>query len=174
MTQYSRYALGISSAFVLIWLGGACLPDREESISVAGRSIDPAGTQAQRRSEPAAPADLRFVDVTQYSGVDFVHTSGSRQQRFILESMAGGGAFFDYDGDGFLDLFLVNSRAEEELPEHGNRLYRNSGRKSGPQDALFADVTEEAGVGRSGWGMGCAIVPLSCSAISHFTAKPDS
>ena len=156
MTQYSRYALGISSAFVLIWLGETWLPDREESISDAGRSIDPAGTQAQQRSEPAAPADLRFVDVTQYSGVDFVHTSGSRQQRSILESMAGGGAFFDYDRDGFLDLFLVNSRAEEELPEHGNRLYRNRGRKSGP-DALFADVTEEAGVGRSGWGMGCAV-----------------
>ena len=150
MTQYLRYALGISSAFVSIWLGAACSPNREELIFVGS----PTQTQVQRHSEPAAPAALRFVDVTDQSGVDFVHTSGTRQQRFILESMAGGGAFFDYDGDGLLDLFLVNGGAVEALPEKGNRLYRNTGQ--GPDD-LFADVTEEAGVGYLGWGMGCAI-----------------
>jgi len=110
----------------------------------------------QQHSESVAPTHLRFVDITQRSGIDFVHTSGSKRQQFILESMAGGGAFFDYDGDGFLDLFLVNGGAVEEMPEQVDRLYRNTSQDSSA-DALFTDVTQEAGVGRSGWGMGCAI-----------------
>jgi tetratricopeptide (TPR) repeat protein len=152
MRQYLRYALGISNVFGLIWFGEACSPDSKEPIVEAIHGISLVETQVQLHPE----ADLQFVDVTRQSGVDFVHSSGTEQQRFILESMAGGGAFFDYDGDGLLDLFLVNGGAVEALPEHGNRLYRNTGQASEP-DARFIDVTAEAGVGRSGWGMGCAV-----------------
>jgi hypothetical protein len=141
---------------VLVLSCASCAPDRQDAISEAGPGVHPTEAQGQRRSKPPSAADFRFVDVTQRSGVDFVHASGSPQQQFILESMAGGGAFFDYDGDGLLDLFLVNGGAVEEVPEQINRLYRNTSQESGA-DALFTDVTEEAGVGRSGWGMGCAI-----------------
>jgi len=151
MVQHSKYAFGISCALVLIGLATACETDR----SGPAETKVPPGTAAETANPAEGPA-MHFVDVTQESGVDFVHTSGSPQQRFILESTAGGGAFFDYDGDGFLDLFLVNAQAEKKSLQHGNRLYHNNGPES-EADVLFTDVTEQTGMGRSGWGMGCAV-----------------
>ena len=79
---------------------------------------------------------------------------GETKKAFILESTGGGVALFDYDNDGWLDIFLVNGSRLEGFPpgqEPTNHLYRNN------RDGTFSDVTREAGLLRHGWGQGvCA------------------
>jgi len=93
----------------------------------------------------------QFAEVAEASGVDFRHHSGASGMFLLPEIMGGGAGFLDYDGDGFLDLYLVQSgrigAPDEALT---NRLYRNDG------SGGFGDVTAVAGVGDRGYGMGCA------------------
>jgi hypothetical protein len=91
-----------------------------------------------------------FRDVTQAAGVTFVHHAAP-EKKFIVESMSGGVALFDYDNDGRLDIYFVDSLTVDTAgdPEKArSALYRNLG------NFKFADVTEKAGVGHPGWGMG--------------------
>ena len=139
---------------VLVLMGGiGCAPSQDQN-------ADPSGSQTVRtdvspRSDVPPGTGVRFVDVTAASGLDFVHVSGDEEQRFVLETMSGGAALFDYDADGYLDLYLVNgTRYKEESPAAISRLYQNVRGPSGQR--LFTDVTASAGVGGSGWGMGCA------------------
>ncbi len=105
--------------------------------------------------EAATPTDqagpIRLVDVTLHSGVTFEHTHGGNGRRYTVEFMVAGLATFDYDGDGFIDLYFLNGAplkgtAVDEPPR--NALYRNNG------DWTFTDVTEAAGVGDTGYGLG--------------------
>ena len=101
---------------------------------------------------PAA-AQVRFTDVTEESGVAFRHVA-SPEKRYIVESMSGGVALIDYDNDGDLDLYLVNSLTVDMVKSGGrtrSALYRNDG------GWKFVDVTDRAGVGDIGWGMGAAV-----------------
>jgi hypothetical protein len=101
----------------------------------------------------APPAPVRFVDATGSAGVAFTHVS-SPEKRYIVESMSGGVALFDYDNDGRLDIYLVNSLTVDLVRSKGKTrslLYRNRG------DGRFEDVTDRAGVGDVGWGMGVAV-----------------
>lgn len=108
-----------------------------------------------RAETKTASAGVQFVDVTEAVGLDFRQVSGGAEQRYILESMSSGAAFFDYDGDGYLDVFLVNStRVEADSTNPTNRLYRNT---QGATGRVFEDQTDEAGLRRTGWGMGCAV-----------------
>ncbi len=99
----------------------------------------------------ATPSEhVTFTDVTRASGITFSHVS-SPDKKYILESMSGGVAVFDYDKDGLLDVYLVNSPtvATAQVPNHArSELWRNRG------DGTFVDVTDTAGVGYPGWGMG--------------------
>ena len=98
----------------------------------------------------AAPDAVTFTDVTKASGVTFSHV-WSPDKKYILESMSGGVALFDFDNDGWLDIYFVNSPtvATASDPRSArSELWRNRG------DGTFADVTEKAGVGYPGWGMG--------------------
>lgn len=97
-------------------------------------------------------SDIQFVDVTEQAGIRFKHAGGI-DLRVVPALVGSGAAWRDYDNDDDLDLYLVNSTAVR--PEPGtilpqNALYRNNG------DGTFTDVTETAGVGDTGWGMGCA------------------
>lgn len=97
-------------------------------------------------------SDIQFVDVTEQAGIRFKHAGGI-DLRVVPALVGSGVAWRDYDNDDDLDLYLVNSTAVR--PEPGtilpqNALYRNNG------DGTFTDVTETAGVGDTGWGMGCA------------------
>ncbi len=96
----------------------------------------------------------RFVNVSAEAGLGFHHVNGSSGRYYPPEVNGGGLAAFDYDNDGWVDLYVVNGAA---LPGYTagddapvNHLYRNLG------DGRFADVTAEAGVGDAGYGMGCA------------------
>ena len=96
---------------------------------------------------------IRFTDITSSSGVTFKHVA-SPEKRYIVESMSGGVALFDYDNDGDLDLYLINSLTVDLVKSKGktkSELYRNDG------NGKFTDVSVKAGVSDIGWGMGVAI-----------------
>lgn len=93
---------------------------------------------------------MRFVDATEEAGIDFVHTSGRSGRKYGVETIGSGAAFFDYDRDGWMDLYLVNGGdlpgyVSQEKPE--NALYRNEGGR-------FVEVGEKLGVDDGGYGMG--------------------
>ena len=103
-------------------------------------------------SRGGSAADIRFVDVTEASGIDFMHVGGI-DHRVVPALVGSGTAWRDYDNDGRLDLYIVNSALVRPAPDAvlpKNALYRNNG------DGTFSDVTDAAGVGDTGWGMGCA------------------
>ncbi len=98
-----------------------------------------------RAVEPVA-----FTDVTKESRITFSH-AWSTDKKYILESMSGGVAIFDFDNDGLLDLYLVNSptvATASDIRSARSELWRNLG------NGTFSDVTNKAGVGYPGWGMG--------------------
>jgi len=96
----------------------------------------------------------RFVNVTESSGLGaFEHTDGSSGRKFFVEQMGGGCAIFDYDGDGWLDVYFTNGSALPgyQGPPPSSRLYRNQG------DFTFVDVTEAAGLKSSAYDIGAAV-----------------
>ncbi len=103
------------------------------------------------------------------SGIDFRCNGSPTSQKYLIETMPGGVAMFDYDGDGRLDLYFVNgARLDDPMPagkvpdksdpQFWNRLYHNNG------DGTFTDVTAKAGVRGHSYGMGVA------AAITTMTA----
>src|SRR4051812_46211217 len=99
----------------------------------------------------AAPPQL-FEDRTAGSGIRFVLQNSATPEKHQIETMVGGVAVLDFDGDGFPDLFFTNGAEQPSLqktgPKYCNRLYRNRG------DWTFEDVTEKAGVCGQGFSMG--------------------
>ena len=104
---------------------------------------------------------VRYVDVTTASGLSFQHRNSATPSKFLIETMTGGVALFDYDSDGWLDVFFVNGAKlkenqadteplEKTGPEFWNRLFRNN------HDGTFTDVTAKAGLQGKGYGMGAA------------------
>ena len=97
-------------------------------------------------TQTPAPAELLFRDITAQSGVDFRHHAAP-EKKYIVESMSGGVAMFDYDNDGLPDLYFVDSLTVETATSPRaarSALYRNLG------GGRFADVTDKAGVGHPG------------------------
>ena len=98
---------------------------------------------------PPANAVL-FRDITRAAGVTFTHHAAP-EKKYIVESMSGGVALFDFDNDGLLDIYFVDSLTVDTVgnPKAArSALYRNLGKNQ------FEDVTDAAGVGHPGWGMG--------------------
>jgi enediyne biosynthesis protein E4 len=103
-----------------------------------------------------------FQDITAKAGITFKLLSSRTPQKYLIESMPGGVAMLDYDGDGFVDLFFVNgARLDSPMPprtlpdksdpKYWNRLYHNNG------DGTFTDVTGKAGLRGYSYGMGVAV-----------------
>jgi len=97
----------------------------------------------------------RFVDVAREAGLaSRTVLLGHESKDFLLSTTGGGIALFDYDNDGWLDIFVVNGWGLKDFPkgeEPTNRLYRNN------HDGTFTNVTEKAGLVRHGWGQGVCV-----------------
>ncbi len=92
-----------------------------------------------------------FEEIQAQAGLDFAHVHGGSGQRYMIETMIGGGGFLDFDGDGWLDIYAVQGGPlpgfadQRPLP---NRLFRNRG------GGTFEDVTDSSGSGDTGYGVG--------------------
>jgi enediyne biosynthesis protein E4 len=111
---------------------------------------------------PPEPETHAFLDVTEWSKIDFTHSIGDDHLSNLVESVGGGAAWLDYDQDGWLDLYVVTGNWTEGLSEGhkpsgkpSNRLFRNKG------DGSFEDVTAKAGVGYRGYGMGVTVADFN-------------
>ncbi|MEX2400466.1 MAG: CRTAC1 family protein [Rhodothermales bacterium] len=146
----TRVALSMSGVLLMVALATAgCTPSSEHATMTGPTDRGPAP------SEEGA----YFVDVTEYVGVDIVHSIGDGDLSNIVETVGSGAAFLDYDQDGWMDVYIANNTFMEsvssgerpsQLPR--NRLYRNH------EGAYFEDVTHRAGVAdEKGFGMGVAV-----------------
>jgi len=110
---------------------------------------------------PQARSPLTFTDISAQSAVNFIHAASKTSMKYLLETMGGGVAIFDFDNDGRMDLFFTNGAAlkdrmsRDELPDktqpkYWNRLYQQK------PDGTFLDVTERAGLKGAGYSMGVA------------------
>ncbi|MDQ2711799.1 MAG: CRTAC1 family protein, partial [Acidobacteriota bacterium] len=102
-------------------------------------------------------SQVTFQDVAQQAGIQPIIVAGDKKKNYVLEVNGSGLCWFDYNNDGYVDLYLVNGATLEQLQgkarvpvEQHNRLYRNNG------NGTFTDVTESAHVAGMGWGFGCA------------------
>src|SRR5438067_6965823 len=104
----------------------------------------------------------RFVEVSSKLGVHFEHVASHTSKKYLIETMGSGVALFDYDNDGLLDIFLINGAPLSDPTPKGtspqkrsqrdwNRLYHQK------QDGTFEDVTQQAGLQGTGYGMGVAV-----------------
>ena len=114
-----------------------------------------ASVSNQATSPELGPSKIRFQDVAKASGLNFVTHNCATPNKNQIETMVAGVALLDYDGDGFLDVYLVNGAEipslEKASPIYWNRLFHNNG------NGTFTDVTEKAGVAGTGYGMGVAV-----------------
>ncbi|MBV9300547.1 MAG: CRTAC1 family protein [Acidobacteriaceae bacterium] len=119
-----------------------------------GQGVSSRGVKPTPRSKPSGlPFNARFVDVAVQAGLHAPLIYGEPNRKtFIIETVGCGCALFDYDNDGWLDVFLLSGSRLEGPPEGAiNRLYRNN------RDGTFTDVTEKARLGRTGWASAVAV-----------------
>lgn len=112
------------------------------------------GVKAMPRGKPSGlPFHARFTDVAKEAGLTAPVIYGADDKKdYILETVGCGIAFFDYDNDGWLDLFVPSgTRFDGAPPGATNRLYKNN------RDGTFTDITEKAGLLRTGWACGVTI-----------------
>src|SRR5688572_21628052 len=98
----------------------------------------------------SAQPTVRFTDITREAGIDFHHVNGASPDKHLVETMGSGGLFFDFDSDGWLDVFLVDggSIARDAAGKARHRLYRNRG------NGTFDEVTAASGIVHREYGMG--------------------
>ena len=128
-----------STASVIVSLLGVAL------VAVRSSALQPANSEM----------GIKFVNVAEQAGIKHKTIYGDEHKnRYLLETTGCGVAFIDFDNDGWQDVFLVNGTRLDELPKGQtptNHLYRNNG------DGTFRDVTEKAGLTRTGWGQGVCV-----------------
>jgi enediyne biosynthesis protein E4 len=125
----------------------------------------PRGLRASALQKTVPPKDepavenrdlgVSFLNVARESGLTAkTYYGGEHKNKYLLETTGCGVAFYDYDNDGWLDIFLVNGTRLEGFPagsEPTSHLFRNN------RDGTFTDVTAKAGVAHSGWGQGVCV-----------------
>ena len=122
--------------------------------AISGQGMAARGVPPSPRRKPAGlPFHARFTDVAAHAGLKEPVVSGHPDRiDYVIESMGCGAAFFDYDNDGWLDaLVLSGSRFGDPPPGATNRLYKNN------RDGTFSDVTEKAGLFRTGYAYGVTV-----------------
>jgi hypothetical protein len=122
------------------------------SLLLAGISVAQTLSSASAQS---LPASIRFDEIAAKSGLRFTTENSPTPNKNQIETMVAGVALLDYDGDGYLDIYLVNGAAipslQKDSPKYWNRLFHNN------RDGTFTDVTEKAGLAGAGYGMGVAV-----------------
>jgi enediyne biosynthesis protein E4 len=108
---------------------------------------------SEKLTNSAVGFPRQFVDVTRAAGIDFHLTAGSAAKNYIFESLEGGVAVFDFDGDGWPDIYLVNGTTIElgQNQAPTGKLYRNL------HTGTFEDVTARSGIAARGWCFGAAV-----------------
>jgi hypothetical protein len=126
-------------------------------LPVAVLCLAAGSARAQQQGGPSASsssAPVTFAEVSaKQSGITWAHSNARSAERYLPETVGAGGVFFDYDGDGWMDVYLVNSGPSDFFTPKTplkNALYRNN------RDGTFTDVTEKAGVAGGTFGMGAA------------------
>jgi enediyne biosynthesis protein E4 len=147
MTLPRRYFLGSS----LVALGGILLDALTTPIWKWQNPI-----VVEAASEHPETSPVQFFDVAEQAGLHIPNMWGAtRHKRLIIETKGSGIAFFDYDNDGWLDIYLTNgSRLDAHWPAGQvptTHLYKNN------RDGTFTDVTEKSGIARSGWQTGVCV-----------------
>ena len=114
--------------------------------------------QAAIGPHPEVPSPVTFVDVAKEAGLNVTNVwGGVKHKKYIIEAKGSGLAFFDYDQDGWLDIYLTNGDrlpGEEPYPDGKTptqHLFKNN------RDGTFTDVTEKSGLARTGWGTGVCV-----------------
>jgi hypothetical protein len=125
------------------------------SLALPARFFSAQKPQAGASPIEGSPVGVNFVNVAKESGLNskFIY-GGEHKNKYLLETTGCGVAFYDYDNDGWLDIFFVNGTRLEGYPagqEPINRLFKNN------RDGTFTDVTLKAGLAHSGWGQGVCI-----------------
>jgi hypothetical protein len=115
----------------------------------------PAGRANPYGPIPGNPVTIKFEEIAAKAGLRFVTQNSPTANKNQVETMVAGVGLLDYDGDGYLDIYLVSGAAvpslQKESPAYWNRLFRNN------HDGTFTDVTERAGLAGAGYGMGVAV-----------------
>jgi hypothetical protein len=141
----------------LIGIGGGQLQSLGACVLLCLNACIPSsfGRARQTSAEGQAKKVAYFVDEAAKAGLTEPNTFGGVDtKKFIIETTGTGVAIFDYDNDGWPDIFVVNGTTLEPLPGRKpptNHLYHNN------HDGTFNDVTEKAGLARSGWGQGVCV-----------------
>jgi len=147
-TRKRGKASGLSTLFAAMALSLALLGS-------AARVRTQTGQVASQATLKNVSIPVRFTDIRASAGITFIQDSTQTEEKYYLETMGTGVAWIDYDQDGLMDLFFVQSAATDAYtPPHPLRcaLYHNNG------DGTFTDVTEKAGVGGEGhYGQGVAV-----------------
>jgi enediyne biosynthesis protein E4 len=121
-------------------------------VAALAASLHAAEPRGSKAPDGGADAGVRFVDATRAAGITFVHNSGRAGKRLLPETMGAGGAFFDADGDGGLDVLLVNGRDWKPRGRATtHELYLNRG------NGTFRNATKGSGLDVSVYGMGVTI-----------------
>ncbi len=152
-------AVRLSAIALLAVAVAALTPTRNRSLAVAAQFQDQQRIFSQTRGQAG---HALFQNVTSQAKLNFVNQASHTSRKYLPETMGGGVAMLDYNNDGLLDLFFVNGAAlldpmlsgklpDKSDPKYWNRLYRNNG------NGTFTDVTAQAGVQGTGYGMGVAV-----------------
>ena len=159
LKSLSRTALVLSLEDVLTMARGGPQAAAQEKTKGSARQSYEAQARPAPKGAPSpvtgTPLGVQFVDVAKQAGLN-VETifGGEHRNKYLLETTGCGAAFFDYDQDDWLDIFLVNGWRLEGFPKGHEpvcHLFKNN------RDGTFTDVTLKAGLARSGWGQACCV-----------------
>ena len=142
MLRTAHWSLVAAIGLVAATCGAPPAPDDAETTAPAA--------PVQPEAPPPAATSVTFVDVTEAAGIEFVHTSGAAGEKYLPETLGSGALFLDVDGDGWQDIFFVNSTPWPGAGETFPALYRNDG------DGTFTDITAGSGLGVALYGLGGA------------------
>jgi enediyne biosynthesis protein E4 len=136
-----------------VFFAGALLHGAVASLAANGQQSHTPSKNSAGGHTVLAGQVPQLVDLTASTGISFQHLS-SPEQKYIVESMSGGVALIDFDGDGWLDIYFTNAPSVSMMlagKKAKSALYHNN------HDGTFTDVTDRAGVGYPCWAMGAAV-----------------